>query len=537
VSITSPTEGDAFCVGTEDVSATCTTSTDSDIAHHCVDNVWTEEPWPDPVTHTWSGAGTFEPTTGTSVTWTPPTTAGEYIINVTATDSPLHDDSLDNPDPTDSVTVYVVEVDKIEIEYAPGSWDDVTEETIVVLKGTKYTFKAFPNPSTASWPANSPVWSGVASGTGETIEVTFDSSGIKTLTAKCCCDNEGKTVTINVVIPEPDQIYFVDYTIGEEHNIYNVTDPVWKRVNNPDDPASYTKSKRIRVRAKFWASENLTYVTNVHVDVVSPGLYTFVHHASAAFWPWPSESTFHNSDGLLENTIGSLNLNLEWSYRVPSGTNTWITMAADSGPHKIYRVYDAPTCVASNYTEDHLDWACTNASGASTIEEIADAINSALSGDPPRDPGDCDPSEQSDNWNLLDGCPYYGECDEQAEFMVRVLKLLGISGPYDDLVYASSNSGAGNCLDLEPRTQGEVQQWLIMDFATGAGYNWNAFEGVCVVAGHWYAVWPSKKASDDYDMLKNKLAPEQYWVKTYNDIPPGSSGWSVETVYGVEPLP
>lgn len=118
VSITSPTEGESFCVGTEDVSATCTTSTDSDIYHHCVDNVWTEEPWPDPVTHSWSGAGTFEPTTGTSVTWTPPTTADEYIITVTASDSHLYDDSLvpENPDPTHSVTVYVVEVEIVSVD-------------------------------------------------------------------------------------------------------------------------------------------------------------------------------------------------------------------------------------------------------------------------------------------------------------------------------------------------------------------------------------------------------------------------------------
>lgn len=121
VSITSPTDGESFCVGTEDVTATCTTSTDSDIHHHCVNNVWTEEPVDDPVTHSWSGAGTFDPTTGTSVTWTAPTTAGEYTITVTASDSPLCNES----DPDDSITVYVVDVNTVVWEKYQASNPDL----------------------------------------------------------------------------------------------------------------------------------------------------------------------------------------------------------------------------------------------------------------------------------------------------------------------------------------------------------------------------------------------------------------------------
>ena len=108
VSITSPSNNYVVCID-QTITLTCSTSTDSDIYHHCVNNVWTEEPVDDPVTHTWSGAGTFDPTTGTSVTWTAPSTAGQYTITVTATDSPKYDDSLDNPDPTDSITVYVID--------------------------------------------------------------------------------------------------------------------------------------------------------------------------------------------------------------------------------------------------------------------------------------------------------------------------------------------------------------------------------------------------------------------------------------------
>jgi hypothetical protein len=277
-----------------------------------------------------------------------------------------------------ATTIYVVEVDNIEINYAESEWDDVTGETIVVLKGTKYTFKAVPNPTNVGWPTNSPIWSGVASGTGETIEATFDSSGTKTLTAKCGSGDTGKTVTIKVIVPEPDQIYFLDYTIGEEHDIYGVTDPVWKRVSNPDDPASYTKNKHVRVRAKFWSSENLTYGTQVHVDVGGVDWSTFTEDTTVSFHTWPSESTFHNSDGPLLDTIGSTTPNFAWSYKVPSGTKQWINMASQSGPHKIYRVLDTPVAPQAQPWKEVLEKACDWASGESAVlsavGEIVDNI-------------------------------------------------------------------------------------------------------------------------------------------------------------------
>jgi len=100
-----------------------------------------------------------------------------------------------------------------------------------------------------------------------------------------------------------------------------------------------------------------------------------------------------------------------------------------------------------------------------------------------------------------------------------------------------------NCLDQEYRTcpHGHGGEYLILDFDTGAGHNWNAFEGCCVAAGKWYAVWPSKKADSDLDMLR-KLNVQQFWVTPLvdpggNPIPPGASGWGVVIVCDEEPKP
>jgi len=70
---------------------------------------------------------------------------------------------------TESLTV--VGIDKIKI-CVDTIWDDVTGSSIVLLKGSKYTFKAYPKPAGASWPSGKPVWSGVASGTENIGTVT-----------------------------------------------------------------------------------------------------------------------------------------------------------------------------------------------------------------------------------------------------------------------------------------------------------------------------------------------------------------------------
>lgn len=242
------------------------------------------------------------------------------------------------------------------------------------------------------------------------------------------------------------------------------------------------------------------------------------------------------ADAALVNQVDTLTKSISWTIKLTDPDPDIEESVGSSGAHKMYITYGTPT--GSVVTEKRLSWACEKADGATSPSTVADAIHNALGNvDPPEEPDECDPNTLCDDWRLLAGCPYYGECDEQAELMELGVEILG-SSAYMDKVYASSNSGAGNCLDLESKTEGGIKKWLILDFDTGAGYNWNAFEGCCVAGGSWYAVWPKRKATDDYDMLKNKLAPQQYWVKTVDDKPPGYPwGWQVQTVYDEEPLP
>jgi len=99
--------------------------------------------------------------------------------------------------------------------------------------------------------SGSPIWSGAASGSGETIEATFATGGAKTLTAKCgTCGEPGKSVNIEVILPEPNQVSFVDNNPGEEHDIYGITDPVWTQDIPTSSAASYTMGKYVTALSK-----------------------------------------------------------------------------------------------------------------------------------------------------------------------------------------------------------------------------------------------------------------------------------------------
>ena len=320
---------------------------------------------------------------------------------------------------------------------------------MLFLKGTKYTFKAFPNPSEASWPSGTPNWSGVASGTGETIDVTFNSGGTYTLTAKCGSGDTGKTVTIKVVVSRPDQVSFVDNSAGEEHDIYGVDYPVWTRVSSPDNPASYTKDKFVKVQAKFWAIENLAYSTQIYVDLEGTGNFTFTEDTTVTFGSWPSETTTHTSDSKLTNSIGSTNLTFTWKYKVPSGTNTWIPMASQSGSHKIYRVYGAPECSASEYTGQHLEKATTYAEGEGpSASNVCTTLQNYLHTNK-NFTAATGPDGENGVWNIIepDGSNNQGDCIAHANLMQVCLKVLGIDASYAyvaDATNQASENGPTN---------------------------------------------------------------------------------------------
>jgi hypothetical protein len=420
-----------------------------------------------------------------------------------------------------------VRVDKIHVMPLPvADWFDVTGTTIVVLKGAIYRFKALPYPPDAGWPSGTPVWSGIVSGSGETIDVTFNNVGTEFLVAGCRPTPE-RTVTINEVVLEPDEVSFLDFYGGDEHDIYGVSDPVWKRVSNPDNPACYTKYKFIKVGGKFWASENLTYSTKIYVDLQDQSTgWTFLSN-EITVKNWPSARSDHRSTERLADQIAAQEYTFKWRYKVPPpGANTWIDMANTSGPHKVYAVYGPPVCGSSNYTKTNLAEAVSKALGENTQSGIASKANDNVA-DSVFSGCICNDGFQKNFDAAMGRYPSSGDkgmCCCRAEGLDCVLNVLGI-GPY-------THDYVNEKPEPNPTKSIYVSHCSICGRDVKRNYwdsFWNNWEGVVKAGGSGstcYAPASGRIAIDEgtYTQIDNRIGIDcgyyWRWGETSSDICP-----------------
>jgi hypothetical protein len=253
-------------------------------------------------------------------------------------------------------------------------------------------------------------------------------------------------------------------------------------------------------------------------------------------WPGPGSALAINgvtAAQALPDTVGILkDKSIHWTI-IANGQSYDL---GNTGPHKVYRTFDTPQ--DGHETVARLEGTpssagagcCTWAEGQNTAEAVVDAIWNSLGDfgwqggtdhDPPFEPGEksqtiTGPSYWARCWELMDG-DVDGECDEQAALMNFCCRDVGLAAN-TRLVHASTNGGAGHCLNMETRYVGQHGNERLILAASPGPSNWQQFEGCCEVpvVHHYYAVWPAIKATDDYDMLKNKLAGtwgwKQYWV-------------------------
>jgi hypothetical protein len=244
--------------------------------------------------------------------------------------------------------------------------------TITVLKGAKYTFKAV-TPS-GTWPAGEPHWSGIVSGTGQTIDVSFTNSGTYTLTAKCGSYDSGKTVTIEVIEPI---LNTVDYR--QSHSIYNVYSPEYQRDPYRNEPACWTKGSLAWVKVTFWHSKNLTYaVNNIIVRAETSGdswnIADWGDSEPSTFSTlWPSDEIQCIAEDNINGQVEWRDYSAQWKYKCLDGTNQWIT-ATTQNNCRLYVVLDTPSAPQATPWKEVLDIACNVAWGCDTETKAMDQI-------------------------------------------------------------------------------------------------------------------------------------------------------------------
>jgi plastocyanin len=266
----------------------------------------------------------------------------------------------------------VVKVGKIEIN-AEGSQHDVTGQEITLLKGTKYTFKAIPDPSNLAFPSGEPKWSGIESGSGETIEVTFDTEGSFSLTAKCGSET-GKKVDLVVILPEIEEVRYKGQDIVDKQD-------KWTK-SGINDPACFVQNRNSSVEVVFKHARSLTYNTSVVIygdvswwdDDMTGGNYS---ETTTTFKNWPSTPLIIQSESTNEPEVDYYEeVDITWQYKVPSGINSMID-AGDTNSLDYYLIWNDQVA-GSEFKFDIIKWACDAAEDTAGEDDIREELNDEI---------------------------------------------------------------------------------------------------------------------------------------------------------------
>ena len=319
---------------------------------------WDVVSCPDAAVYQWTSAGTASPEFSAS-------TPGLYTVKVEYTKGGVTCDDT-------SGDIWFVGVSEIQINQN-STWTKVDgDPTEVILKGTIYDFKAIKDPSNApQWPAGKPTWGGtLGSGTGETKQITFDSSGDgKTLTATC---GNTKTATINVIVPQIHRVKF------DKYDIYDKQDK-WQAALNGDsavnDPACFKQGTTTNVKIKFYHDKTLTWSTTVQVRADVHFLDEYITGEDydrtniALGTSWATEWAVLSEANAESKIKDDYDVDMQWRYQVksPAGTDDWIS-TGDSDELRYYLIWDDPKGAASDFEHCVLECACAWAEGEDSVD-------------------------------------------------------------------------------------------------------------------------------------------------------------------------
>jgi len=191
---------------------------------------------------------------------------------------------------------------------------------------------------------------------------------------------------------------------------------------------------------------------------------------------------------------------LNWSFQL-QGESTWNFIRTTN--HDIFVSYDI--LYGSLPTPRRIQHECIFGLGSSDPAWITDQIHISLNtGESfppfnPHSPGVSSP--WVNDWRLMAGIPYAGECHDQAHLMNLMMQIIGLPAGMEYLTYASTDSDPTNrefrtaadlgvTVDIDgDGSPGETDEWLelIFNFPGPPTPNLNNFEGSIQVGSTFYA--------------------------------------------------
>ncbi len=263
---------------------------------------------------------------------------------------------------------------------------------------------------------------------------------------------ETASISVTPATVQVDEVGFTgDHTITKwpPTTPLNVIDdpdgsaPTWKRTGNPDHPVAYTKGANITMFAELSVSPSLP---NSEAMIRVKDGSTVI--ATKAFTLSGSSATVTGISTMapLENTVKSTTPTFTWDISF-NGGSSWSSIGT-SGPHTLYRTYDAPLSPPFKNDDDDefpplydlaLDKATCYSNGASTVGEIISKINGLPTDGPPQG-NSCGTSVQGDIYydpaisiGTLHPLQAYAvpngiQCSDNAFLLRGLLRSIGIDG-------------------------------------------------------------------------------------------------------------
>jgi hypothetical protein len=338
---------------------------------------------------------------GDPCTWTSTATSTQpgtwkitYKVTVEYEKLKKTDDELDGTfgpyEGTAEVGMTAVGVDRVEFKFAgdPDSNYAPVPDPLVVLAGSKVTFRAISKLAGAPWPAGQPKWSGTsgASGTGATVTVPFGTvskaiDDYKTVVVTC-----GNKIEKNVVVVEAEleEVSFSgDQTVRrDEDDEYDegYKTQHWLTGRTPKNyPIAYTSGKSIKADVTFKCNPEIALTAGVKLAVRGQSQSLgFKYSMGEKDVPPPSGTTF-KVDGLSSGNTDSSKVDYafftyEWQIKSTNAQFDW--RRAGASTNKLYiTLHEAK----GSKLETMYELACKN-KGATTDAECITNTWASFSG-------------------------------------------------------------------------------------------------------------------------------------------------------------
>jgi hypothetical protein len=184
---------------------------------------------------------------------------------------------------------------------------------------------------------------------------------------------------------------------------------------------------------------------------------------------------------------------------------------------------DAPV-PAVDSSSKRLGWCVDATRDSDTTQEIADGVHTKLAGAVTfLPPPPIDWSKLTSEWKLLDGSPWFGQCTEQADLMVRAIKLLGSSAERKKILATTALPLSDQVEQSETPIFGGGHRNVFLFFLDSNDLT-NRWEAYVEAGGAVYTVVPHKKAATAtqlYHWLET-TGWKQGWFTTKDDKPDGA---------------